>query len=385
MRILCVTGDFPSEFNHVGGIFIYKQMLALQRLGHELFVLRVVPLAPPIGAKWQKYRALKDRYRYDGIDVEVARTVVLPGLRNFEHLRAQTIGIMKRAIARTQPHVVHAQYLQYPGSISVGRGRPTVITSHGIDAYDWPWRREALRKDAARTLRAAETVVAVSGFIATQLRHLADRPVEVVFNGGDAEVFRSADRRAAREELQLPQERRVLAFAGTLCVDKGIFDLVEALRGLDDPPLLLALGDGPDATAFAAALRAAEIDVRLFGNVSQSTVASAFAAADAVTLPSHKEGLPVTVCEAMLSARCVVATAVGGIPEIVRDGDTGFLAEPHDIARLRFLYRRVLHDPGVAAAAGERAARFAREHLTWEANARAYARIYRRIVGERAA
>ncbi len=177
----------------------------------------------------------------------------------------------------------------------------------------------------------------------------------------------------------------MLAFAGTLCADKGIFDLVEALRGLDDPPLLLALGDGPDAAAFTAALRAAEIDVRLLGNVSQSMVASAFAAANAVTLPSHKEGLPVTVCEAMLSARCVIATAVGGIPEIIRDGETGFLAEPHDITRLRVLYRRALHDPDVAAATGECAADFARRHLTWEANARAYDRIFRRVVGEQAA
>lgn len=385
MRLLCVTGDFPSEINHVGGIFIYKQMLALRRLGYEVSVLRVVPLAPPVGAKWQKYRALGNRYRYDGIDVDVARTLILPSLRNFEHLRGQTAGIMKRAIARIQPDVVHAHYLQYPGSISVGRGTPTVVTSHGIDAYDWPWRRDGLRKDAARTLRAAETVVAVSGFIAAELRRLADRPIEIVFNGGDTDVFRSPDRRRAREALRIPQERRVLAFAGTLCVDKGIFDLVDALRGVDDPPLLLALGDGPDAPAFAAALRDAAIDVRLFGNVSQPTVASAFAAADAVTLPSHKEGLPVTVCEAMLSARAVIATTVGGIPEIIRDGDTGFLVKPHDVTGLREIYGRVLRDKELAAGAGSRAAAFAQERLTWDANARAYDRIFRGLAGERAA
>ncbi|MGH7683071.1 MAG: glycosyltransferase, partial [Vulcanimicrobiaceae bacterium] len=298
MRILVVTGDFPSQIDHVAGIFIFKQIVALQRLGHEVSVLRVVPLAPPLGAKWQKYRALGDRYVYEGVPVTVARTVVFPGLRNFEHLRAQTSSILRRAISRVRPDVVHAHYLQYAGSISVDRGKPAVITSHGIDAYDWPWRREGLRRDATRTLRRADTVVAVSGFIASSLRRLSDRDIDVVFNGGDAAVFGSPDRRRAREALRIPDERRVLAFAGTLCADKGIFDLVPALGRLQNAPLLLALGAGPDAQSFETALRQARVEARLFGNVNQQTVASAFAAADAVTLPSHKEGLPVTVCEA---------------------------------------------------------------------------------------
>ena len=385
MRVLVVTCSFPSHFEGVPGVFILKQVQALRALGHDVSVLRILPFAPPFGSKWEKYRALGNGYSYEGVDVAVERTLILPGLRNFEHLRAQTAGLMRRAFERFRPHVVHAHYLQYPGSISVARGKPTVITSHGIDGYDWPWRREGLRRDAIRTMQAADVVVGVSGFIAGSLQRLVDRRVEVVFNGGDAGVFGSPDRRLARQALQIPDDRDVLAFAGTLGVDKGIFDLVEALRRLRHPPLLLAMGYGRDAQAFDAALREASIEARLFGGVSQSMVATAFAAADAVTLPSHKEGLPVTICEAMLSSRPVIATTVGGIPEIITSGETGLLAAPGDIAELSRLYADVFADRQRAAAIAQRAAAFARRNLTWEANARAYDRLYATLAGRRAA
>ena len=385
MRILVVTEDFPSELDHVKGIFILRQLLALRELGHEIAVLRVVPLAPPIGARWHKYRALGARYTYAGIPVTVARTLILPGLRNFEHLRAQTGGLIRRAIARFQPDIVHAQYLQYAGSIAAGRGRPTVITAHGIDAYDWPFRREGLRRDATRTLELAETVVGVSGFIADSLRRLVDRPIEVVFNGADMNMFGSPDRARARQALGIPSERRALAFVGHLIPDKGIFELAAALRRIENPPLVLLAGDGASSQAFGDALREGGIDARFYGYVPAEKTAQILAASDVATLPSWYEGLPVSVCEAMLSGRPVIATRVGGIPEIIKHGETGFLVDAKDVEALSATYAHVFSNLEAAARIGARAQEFARVHLTWQANAKAYDRFYRDLVQERAA
>jgi len=385
MRVLVVTNDFPSEIDHVRGIFILRQTAALRDLGHDVSVLRVVPLAPPIGAKWHKYRALGEGYTYDGIRVDVARTLVFPRLRNFELLRAQTGGLLRKAIAQIEPDVVHAHYIQYPGSIAVDRGKPAVITSHGIDAYDWPFRREGLRRDAVRTLERADAVVGVSAFIASTLRRLVDRPIDVVFNGGEERTFSAADRTRAREELGISSDRPVLAFAGNLGIAKGIFDLAKALRGLDPTPLLLIAGDGPYKNDFAQALGEAGVPVRFFGNVRNDMVATIFAAADAVTLPSHKEGLPVTICEAMLAGKPVIATRVGGIAEIVRHEETGLLADAHDPDALHALFARVFADRAAAEEMGRRGQQFARAHLTWHANALAYDRIYRRLTQIRAA
>ena len=354
-------------------------------MGHDIEVLRVVPVAPPFAKKWRKYRALGEHYTCEGIPVTVARTLILPRMCNFEHLRLQTGGIIRHAIERFEPDIVHAHYLLYPGSISVGRGRPTVITSHGIDAYDWPWRRVGLRREAVRTLQRADTVVGVSGFIANCLRRLESRPVEVIFNGADMRTFAGLSKSRARAALQIPEDRAVLSFVGHLVPEKGIFDLVAALRPLEKPPLLLLAGEGPAAETLARALRAARIEARLLGYVKHDVVANVVAASDALTLPSHNEGLPVTVCEAMLAGKPVIATTVGGIPEIIRDGETGFLAESRDIARLTYLYDTVFRDKERMALVGQRAYEFARQHLTWEANARAYDRLYSQLVRRRAA
>jgi glycosyltransferase involved in cell wall biosynthesis len=96
-------------------------------------------------------------------------------------------------------------------------------------------------------------------------------------------------------------------------------------------------------------------------------------------LPSHREGLPVSICEAMLSARSVVATPVGGIPEIVEDGASGFLVPTGDTPALAARLRTLALDPALAARMGEAGARFAQTHLTWAINARAYDRLYREL------
>jgi teichuronic acid biosynthesis glycosyltransferase TuaC len=384
MRVLFVTNDFPSLLDSVGGIFIAKQAIALRDLGHDVSVLRIIPYAPPLG-RWYRYHALGSSYEYEGLRVNVGRTVILPRLCNFERLRAQTGTLLRRAIAQFTPDVVHAHYIQYPGSIAVGRGVPAVITSHGIDAYDWPWQRDGLRRDAARTIAQADAVVAVSGAIANWLRRLHDRTIDVIFNGADARFFGTIDRARARKELRIPAERPVLAYAGYLVPAKGVFDMAAALARLPEKPLLLVAGEGPSSQELVTALREANVEARYYGNVPQATVASIFAAADVITLPSHNEGLPVTVCEAMLTGRPVVATTVGGIPEIVTHGSTGYLCEAHDVERLAELYRTAFENKEQATAIGAAAQRFARDRLTWDANARSYSRLYRRVVEECAA
>jgi glycosyltransferase involved in cell wall biosynthesis len=121
------------------------------------------------------------------------------------------------------------------------------------------------------------------------------------------------------------------------------------------------------------------------GAASQEGVASAFGAADVVTLPSHMEGLPAVICEAMLACRPVVASTVGGIPEVLVHGSTGYLAAPRDVGAFAALYARALSQRAEASSVAIAARTFALAHLTWEANARAYDRLYRSVLTERVA
>ena len=99
-------------------------------------------------------------------------------------------------------------------------------------------------------------------------------------------------------------------------------------------------------------------------------------AADCLVIPSHMEGFPTILPEAMLCRVPVVATAVGGVPEVVNHGTTGFLVEPGNVSELARAMADALSDSGLAAAVVGQAESFARENLTWQANARRVVSVY---------
>ncbi len=132
---------------------------------------------------------------------------------------------------------------------------------------------------------------------------------------------------------------RVL-FVGRLVADKGPADLVAALAGVADLELVLA-GEGPlraELTSMAGP------GVRLLGGVAQDDLPSWYAWADIFCLPSHAEGLPVVLMEALATGLPVISTPVAGIPELVVDGETGLLVPPGDRAALAAAVTR-LRDP----------------------------------------
>jgi glycosyltransferase involved in cell wall biosynthesis len=165
-----------------------------------------------------------------------------------------------------------------------------------------------------------------------------------------AEVGREAD----------PAE---VLFAGRLSPEKGIEELVAATEGMN----LVVAGDGP--------LR--ELVPGSLGFVPHAELERLYARAAVVVLPSYREGLPLCVIEAMAHGRPVVASAVGGIPELVRDGETGFLVEPGDVAGLRAAIQRLLADPELRRRLGragrERAIELCSQEQVTQATLAAYA------------
>jgi glycosyltransferase involved in cell wall biosynthesis len=151
----------------------------------------------------------------------------------------------------------------------------------------------------------------------------------------------------ARDELrgELGVSGAVLVFAGRLGPQKALGVALDALAGLDDVTFVVA-GDGPERAALER--RAAELGldsrVRFLGSVPRERVLRLFRAADASVLPSAWENFPHTVVEALAVGCPVIATAVGGVPEVVRDGENGLLVPPRDPAALRAAITRFVHD-----------------------------------------
>lgn len=379
MRVLVLAKDFPSAVHPDAGLFVLRQVQALTALGHEALVVRVVPYAPNWTAKWRQYRAILDRDSVENIPVRTLRAFIAPRMIGLEYLPLQVDGEIRRIIDAFRPDLVHGHFLIPSGQLAVRYGLPSILTVHGSDAYDWAKRRPGLRRAATEAIKRATTVVAVSDFVRAAVRTLFDRPVDVAFNGADERFFTLVDRAQARPELGLPNDRFIVSFAGLAVAEKGVFVLIDALAALGDlRPLLLLAGPRSSDERLAAYCTRRQIDARFFGTVPEELLARVVTASDVFCLPSYLDGLPVHVCEAMLSARPVVATAVGGIPEIVVDGETGFLVPPGDPAVLAERLRTIATDPELGARMGESGHAAAKRRLTWRANASAYDELYRR-------
>jgi glycosyltransferase involved in cell wall biosynthesis len=383
LRILIVPDVFPTRDQPGLGIFILRRVQALRDLGHELRVLRVVPFAPPFGNKWRSYSAIPAYDTVDGITVVTARAIIPPRMIGIEYAALQMRGRLEREIREFRPDLVHASFLVPCGQIAVRqRLVPAIVSAHGADAYRWPRTRAGLRRASQEAVREAAGVTAVSGYIAQCVRELVDRDVRVIWNGGDERFFYPRVRAESRAALGLPDAARIIAFAGNVLAQKGVFDLLCAVAALPEKQdvLVAIAGTGPDSEAFEQQARAAGVRVHMLGRLSSEQVASLFTAADLVTLPSHAEGLPNVVCEAMLAQCAVVATTVGGTPEIVEHGRTGLLVPPRDPAALSAALQSVLSSDDLQDRLARGAREFALANLTWRVSAKKYEAFYREIL-----
>jgi glycosyltransferase involved in cell wall biosynthesis len=242
-----------------------------------------------------------------------------------------------RAARRLDADLVHAHWLP-AGWVAARTGKPYVVQVWGTDlalARRAPWL-------ARGVLRRARLVIAASNELAQNARGLGARDVRVIPSGVDlpVEVGAEAD----------PPE---VLYAGRLSPEKGILELVEAAAGLN----LVVAGDGPLRSRVPGAQ----------GFVPHDELQRLYARAAVVACPSRREGFGVACLEAMAHGRPVVATAVGGLRDLVIDGETGLVVPARDPAALRAALERLLGDPELRHRLGEAGRRRAGEGFSWPA------------------
>jgi glycosyltransferase involved in cell wall biosynthesis len=183
------------------------------------------------------------------------------------------------------------------------------------------------------------------------------RRLEVVHNGLDLDSLPAAGADGLRAELGIPEDAPLVGEIARLCDVKGQRELIAAVAELPEAHLVLVGRDLEQGGAYAALL---EREADRLGIGDRVVLAgyrddphAVLAQLDVVALPSRTEGLPVVLLEALAHGRAVVATPVGGTPELVTDGVTGLLVPPGDPAALAAALRRLLDDPALARRLGE--------------------------------
>jgi glycosyltransferase involved in cell wall biosynthesis len=247
-----------------------------------------------------------------------------------------------------------------------GAGPPIVVhTFHGhvLRGYFDPVRSTAFRLLERWLARRTTALIAVSPEVRDDLVSLGVAPREkfTVVRLGielDERVGTDSDgpRAETRRALGIPADRFVVGWIGRMTGVKRTDDVLLAVRALRErgvDTVLCMVGDGPDRDAVER--RAHQLGIvrdSLFLGY-QEEVASYYAAFDALILPSANEGTPVSAIEALAGGRPVVATRVGGVPDVVRDGVDGFLVEPGDVDAMAERLSALAADPPLRHRMGE--------------------------------
>lgn len=292
-----------------------------------------------------------------------------------------------------RPDIVHSRnWSCIDGVIGGALARVPVIVhgEHGRTAED-PLGRNRKRRVVRRLLAPwVDRFVTVSEDLARWLVEdvrIAARKVVHIPNGVDTERFSPEGREQARRSLDVPYGATVFGCVGRLDPVKDHASLLRAFAAVGSggaPVLLLLAGEGPMRAAIEAEIRRLGLDarVRLLGE--RSDVPDVLRALDVFLLPSVGEGMSNSILEAMAAGLPVIATRVGGNPQLVRDGATGTLVAAGDPEGLAAAMRRYLGEPELRAAHG-RAARLRSEaEFSLTRMVAAYSALYAGLLREKA-
>ena len=234
-------------------------------------------------------------------------------------------------IYRIKPDIVHIQ--------AVGNGMPAffaklvfkvpyVVWGQGNDVYlSWPFKK-AISKIV---LSNADFVIALTDHMKEKMQEICMRPVKVISNGIDIKKFHSDKKRESISEL-------TIMFVGRLDPIKGVKYLIQAMSIVKNYQniKLIVIGDGEEKKELKELVSMLNLSdcVYFTGLIDNEKIPEYMSQADIFVLPSLSEGFPVASLEAMASGLPIVATNVGGLPDIIEDGVNGYLVEPRNPVQL---------------------------------------------------
>ena len=300
-----------------------------------------------------------------------------------------------------QLDLIHVHYA-IPHSVSAYLARemlkpthylPTVTTLHGTD-ITLVGRDPSFLPITRFGIEQSDAVTAISNYLrdATHETFCTGCDIQVIYNFIDAGYYRRAPNETIRHELA-PRGERIILHVSTFRPIKRIGDCIRVLARVKELQTgsesefrvkLVMCGDGPEraeAEALAAGLGVAE-QVSFVGKQPQSQVREYLSVADLLLLPSQSESFGLTALEAMACEVPVIATRVGGIPEVVEDRGCGFLFEIGDIEGMSKAALDVLKDDAERKRLGARGREIAVSNFTTDRIIPQYEHLYERLVGK---
>jgi glycosyltransferase involved in cell wall biosynthesis len=382
-KICLVTHYFPP---HMGGIekVSYEQSKRLTESGYEIDVLTSK-------IKGQNERPIKGIRVFPYSNLNLAERIGVPyPILSFDAYRKFVQVIKNCDLVHAHGHVYMSSYLA--GKVAKKYKKPFIVTQHNtfIDYQSILNMMEHLNDCTIgkSVLKHANRIITVSKETKKYVLRLgADKSkTTVIYNGVNLDTFHPVNKGESRKTLGLPQNRKIIFSVRRLVYKNGLDTLIESIPLLtrDHPNLLFVVaGKGPSRKLIEDRIKELGIDnnIKLTGFVPDRLLPVYYGAADYFILPSASgEGLPLVLLEAMACGLPVIATAVGGTPEIIQHMKNGVLVPPRNPEAMAEALSKLLLEERLGLTIGEEARRIVEDIFTWEENLRQLQKIYSEFV-----
>lgn len=355
-RLLTFSTLFPNARMPRHGLFVEKRLTELLSSGRAVSrVVAPVPWFPSdnrVFGEYARYAAVPRRETRGKVEVLHPRYPLLPavGMSSAPYSMAR---FTRRALQRVLRDgydfdVIDAHYFYPDGVAAVMLGRalrkPVIITARGTDLNLIP-RYRVPRRLIQWAASKADGLITVCAALRDALTGLGVDPsrVRVLRNGVDLDFFFPRDRREARRELGLPEDRTLLISVGLLIDRKGHDIPIRGLSALPNASLLIAgEGDKREELEQLAVREGVADRVEFLGGVPQERLRTYLSAVDALVLASSREGWANVLLEAMACGTPVIASDVWGTPEVVRSAEAGILMGDRSAAAFVRAYEQLM-------------------------------------------
>lgn len=341
MNILTFTSLFPNSSAPNFSVFVYQRVLHVaHRSGNKVTVIAPIPYFPTWShlPRWRSLGALPEQERVGDLEVHHPRYPLLPKIAMPLHGLLIFIGcffLVRRLHKEREFDCIDAHYV-YPDGFAAALiakllGIPVIVSARGSDINRFPSFR--LIKPMIRwTLRNSSGLVAVSAALRKVMLDLGAPEVEVVGNGVDVHRFQPVPQAVAKEHANLPANSRIIVSVAALIPCKGHRLLLAAFSELARhyPDLKLVLiGKGELRNELQNQIQTLKLEdrVMLAGMIANEDLKFWYSASEVSCLASSREGWPNVLFESLACGTPVVATRVGGAPEVITRPELGILVD----------------------------------------------------------
>ena len=351
IKILIISGMYPSIYNPIAGIFVQEQIKELIKQNCEVTVISPQPFVPfPVNlikSEWNTYSKIPLKEIRDKITTFYPKYLTMSGESLFI-LKGLVMPYNMRSFIKSNLtkdfDIIHAHLTGFhmgwlAKSLKERLNKPLVITLHGSKST---YPKEKIRRVFMnKVLNSADKIIPVSNYLKNNVLKygIDEKKIIVVGNGVNKKKFHSISKKKARVILELPIDKKIVLNIASLSKIKGQANLITAFlklkQQLDRKIMLIVIGEG-ELKQELRKMAGEELDksILFVGRKSHEEIPLWLSASDLFVLPSFNESMPVSLLEALACGKPVVATKVGGIPEVINSEDYGFIVNPGNISQL---------------------------------------------------